>query len=159
MSRIQELTDTDIESLINCPKVIREDKFQKIKFVEKDGHRKFDLDVESQVGDCAFELFCRQAIDDPMDFSVGLIVNFQDGSNMRLMRCNGLHGGHRNKLERNRVTGKHIHIATERYIRNGFDAEGFAEAINDDYDNIESAFYCLISKCNINIEGTNIFQF
>ena len=35
MSRVQELTDNEIDNLIKCPKVIREDKFQKIKFVEK----------------------------------------------------------------------------------------------------------------------------
>ena len=159
MSRVQELTDNEIDNLIKCPKVIREDKFQKIKFVEKDGSKRFDLDVESQTDDCEFEIFCRQAVDDPMDFSVGLVVTFQDGSIIKLMRCNGLHGEHRNRIEKTKLKGKHIHIATERYIRKGFDAEAFAIAIDDDYDNVESAFDCLVTKCNIDVEGMNLIKF
>lgn len=93
-----------------------------------------------------------------MDFSVGLIASFQDGSNLRLMRCNGLHGVHKNKIENTKLTGKHIHIATERYIRKGFDAEAFAVAVDDDYNSVEAAFDCLIDKCNINIEGM-LFKF
>lgn len=159
MPRAQELTDHDIETLIKCHKVVREDKFQKIKFVEKDGYRRFNLEVESSISECSLGVFCRQAVDDPMDFSAGLTVYFQDGSNTNLMRCNGLHGQHRNKIEKTIIKGKHIHIATERYIRRGNDAEAFAVAVDDDYNNVESAFECLLDRCNIDIEGVRLFKF
>ena len=44
-------------------------------------------------------------------------------------------------------------MATERYIR-----KGFAVSVDDDYDNVESAFDCLVDKCNITVEGTNLFN-
>ena len=158
MSRIDELTDQDIEELIRLPKIVREDKFRRIKIIDKNGYKRFNLEVESQNTDVKFEIFCRQAIDDPTDYSVGLVSTFQDGSNIRLMRCNGLHGTHRNNIEKTKLTGKHIHVATERYIRKGFDAEGVAVSVDNDYDNVESAFDCLIDKCNITVEGANLFN-
>ena len=88
----EEVTDNEIQSLINLPKFIKEDKYRKIKVIEKTGFKRFNLEVEALTPtNYGFVIFYRQAVDDPMDFSFGLRVDFQDNSSLILMRCNGIH--------------------------------------------------------------------
>ena len=42
----------------------------------------------------------------------------------------------------------HIHLATEKYIRANWKAEGFAE-ISKRYNTVEGAFHCLVIDCKI----------
>ena len=100
--------------------------------------------------DCSFHIRGRLSADDPTDFSVILSMENTSGSDFILMRCNGPHE-HHNYIERTRISGTHIHIATERYAELGRKNEGFAE-LTDEYTNFEGALYSLIKHCNISIE-------
>ena len=150
----EAMTENEIAVLLGLPKIIRGADYHAIRPVEKNGVVRFNVEVKATSDETkAFTIFSRVLVDDPMDFSVGLRVKFQDGSRMILMRCNGLHGGHTNHIEHERLEGRHIHIATERYVRRGHRDEGYAIDAEDKYNNAESAFNYLMKRCNISIEG------
>lgn len=162
MTRRESITDDEIAALIERPKFIKEDSYKKIKFRKGKGYLRFDLDVFLAEDNAekaeSFSIFCRASIDNPMDFSVGLRVDFQDGNPIRLMRCNGLHGSHTNHIERAMLEGKHIHIATERYIKRGHNEDGYAVEARNEYNNLDSALEYLLSRCHITIEGMDLLK-
>ncbi len=84
-------------------------------------------------------MFSRQHVHHPANFTVGVSYR-ADGYTYRLLRANGLHpGGHVNHLERTSFgTSFHVHRASERYQRAGFDIDGFAEQ-SDDFTSFEQA--------------------
>lgn len=107
MSMRDEITGNEIQKLINTPKFIRDCVFSNIKIIRKYGFTRFNLEVCDKIsGNSDFELFFREAIDDLNDFSVGLRYKFKDGSEINLMRCNGFHSTHRNKIERTSLAGR-----------------------------------------------------
>lgn len=55
-----------------------------------------------------------------------------------------------NKIEKQKILGYHIHYATERYQRIGYDEDTFAEE-TDRYDNFEGALRCLIQDGNFQL--------
>lgn len=66
-----------------------------------------------------------------------------------LVRYNGPYHPHRNIIERTKVPiGCHRHLATQRYIAAGLDADGFAEAVSG-YNSIEGAFDSLCKECAV----------
>lgn len=154
-----EITDDEIHELINLRKFISENIWRNLRFKEINGFKRWTIEVNTElVHENKFQIFMRSSIDDHDDFSIGLRCDFKDGSTINLMRCNGNHGIHRNKIENITLTGRHIHIATERYIRKGLDAEGFAIEAENEYNNFESAFNCLTRKCNIILVGLDLFN-
>ena len=164
MTQAESMTDELIQSLINTPKIIESSKFKKIDPKEKNGNLRFDVDVDVQNASFdlfhivqRFWLFSRMVVDDPTDFSVGLCVEFRDSSTMKLMRCNGLYGGHINKLDKQTFDCRHVHMATKRYIEQGYEAEAYAEP-TDEYIDSSSAFEYLRKRCNISIEGMELFD-
>jgi hypothetical protein len=62
-----------------------------------------------------------------------------------LRRYNGKHT-HSNILENDRFHAFHIHVATERYQRAGFDEDHFAERTTRHYD-LKSAIDRLLTDC------------
>lgn len=85
-------------------------KLRSESWKESGGYRRTDIALEAD-GDEKFSIFIRQAVDDIMDFSVGLKVVFKDNSSLNLIRCNGVHGRHRNDLENTVFEDEfHVHI-------------------------------------------------
>jgi hypothetical protein len=156
MVQANRLTDDEIKKLLTLPKIITKKDRRKFKeWKASKGARRVDIPLLSDSAE-KFSVFGRVAIDDPLDFSAGLKVVFPDGSKTNLMRCNGIHGWHRNDLEQERFEGKcHVHQATERYIQRGWDAEKFAE-ITDTYLSIDGALEYLLKHCNIVFEDIEI---
>ena len=86
MTMREAITDKEITALLDIPKIIREKGYHSIKPIEKNGFVKFNVEAEATSdGTEKFVIFSRASVDDPMDFSVGLRVTFQDGSYMVLM--------------------------------------------------------------------------
>ena len=81
----------------------------------------------------------------PLDFSVILVV--RSNPDFKLRRYNGRHGGHRNRIEKERIEGFHIHYATERYQRRGLKEETYAVQTQR-YNSYEGALRCLIKDAN-----------
>lgn len=152
MSMADSLTDEEIQRFITLPKTITEQERKKMKWKDVNASKRMniDLSVDSLEHFC---VFARVAIDDPLDFSVGLKVIFSDGSKVNVMRCNGVHGAHKNHLEQKNIEDTyHIHIATSRYLQNGFEAESYAENTST-YKSVEGALECLFARCKISYEG------
>lgn len=138
-------TDKEIRALVKEPKQIGENVFAPINWLEREGHKRADINVEGDNGNI-FAVKMRKSLINPIDFSVILGVNVPKTNVLfRLRRYNGKHW-HRNKIEGERFRDFHIHTATERYQRQGFDEDKFAQSTSR-YSSFESALRCLIEDC------------
>lgn len=160
MAMADYLTDDNIEDLLCRPKTIPLPERRKLNsenWREKNGYWRAEVSVETDSNE-KFDIFIRQALDDHTDFSVGLKVTFKDGSKVNLIRCNGLHGRHRNDLENSFFEDQcHVHVATERYIKNGSAAEKYAET-TDMYENLNGALKYILDRCNIIYMENGLFS-
>ncbi|OUO91863.1 hypothetical protein [Cloacibacillus sp. An23] len=142
------MTDEELQALIKLPKTISKHEMNKLTSpVEEYGYYRSDARLSAD-SDCRFIMRTRQAADDPMDFSVILSVELPDGKQFNLVRCNGSSHVHRNKIERTRVRGMHRHIATQRYMEQKADAEGYAEKI-DEYNSLEEAIQYMLQFAKV----------
>lgn len=83
-----------------------------------------------------------------LSFSVILLVYHVDTNEKTRLRRYDFHDTeHTNRLEGNSVYGYHIHKATERYQRNGYRIDDYAESTNR-FSNIPGAIKCLIQDAN-----------
>ncbi len=64
----------------------------------------------------------------------------------RLRRCNGKSHEHTNLIEKQTFYEFHIHMATERYQREGENEDWYAEP-TDRYGDLSGAIDCLIADC------------
>ena len=99
-----------------------------------------------------FRIITNQNEKYPSDFSVILaVINPKTGATFRICRYNGMpKRPHNNKIEKQKIYGYHIHFATERYQKRGYDEETYAEEI-DRYNNLEGALQCLIQDANFEL--------
>lgn len=145
------MTDYELLALIELPKIISKNEMHRLASpVEENGYYRSDAKLSS-VSECNFILRTRQAADDPLDFSVILSVELPAGKRFNLVRCNGGSHTHKNRLEGTRIRGTHMHIATQRYIEHGFDAEGYAEKI-DEYNSFSEALQHIMEFAKIELQ-------
>lgn len=141
------LSDEDIARLIAdqkdipfglCPLARMADRFQ---------HRRKDFEVRAESGD-EFVVFVRQSKLNIFDFSVILGYKVPRSYTIfRLRRYNGNAHQHTNVLEKQTISGFHVHVATERYQRlGGAKEDHYAEATARYYD-LDSAIQCLLAEC------------
>lgn len=113
------------------------------------GHLRTNFDLQSRDGEDHFQVFIR--INDVLreNFSIGLIYKPKTGGKVVLMRCNGDHGEHQNKVvNNNRFSGPHIHLAREEALDQGFKEENYAEPTSD-YFAWEEAFRVFVQRASI----------
>lgn len=113
----------------------------------KGKHREAKVEVSGAAGS-AFVVIVRQAVLDPLDFSV--ILGYEPLSSnviFRLLRTNGSSHDHPNRLEGTVITGFHIHLATERYQAAGFKEDGYAESTNS-YSDLPGAIRHMLQIAN-----------
>lgn len=145
----ESITDEKIKELLAMAKqVTNANTRQKAK----PGHTQRNYHVKSTDGsDFTFELFVRQNTNPGMedDFSAGLSWLAPNGEPLILCRYNGGSHGHPNHLEKTTLPrAAHIHKASERYVRAGKKAEGFAET-TERYTTADGALHCLVKDNNI----------
>jgi hypothetical protein len=134
------LKTEEIEALINERKPLPDDHERRLRPVKKSGqqYRQSELEVKGESGH-DFKLSLRTNALDPLDFSVLLIYYPQGSTNPTiLLRYNGRHSPHVNRLEGERVTGCHVHKATQRYQEEGLNIDGYAIETRD-YETPEEA--------------------
>lgn len=129
MSRI--LTDQEIHTLLSDPKPLPADFRQKLKRRRRkyrQEERSARLDVTGKSGK-RYRLYVKVNDQICNNFSVGLVYYLNATEKIGLIRCNGFHGPHTNKIERTIIPPDtpHIHTLTERYQLLGRPL-GFAEA-------------------------------
>lgn len=146
----ENLTEDLIDYLIRCPKEITNSNAE--LFIENVRKQQNYRAISINNPRFVFEIYKRQNLNIDMehDFSCGISVVTQEDKKITLKRYNGAHI-HYNSLEGTKLESKtHIHIATERYIKANKKPESFAET-TERYTNLEEAFECLISDCNIKL--------
>jgi hypothetical protein len=138
--RLDILTNEEIEALINERKPLPEDHGRRLRSVRKSSqqYRQSELEVKGEQGH-DFKLSVRVSVQDPLNFSV-ILIHYPTGSAdpVILLRYNGRHSAHVNRLEGDRVTGCHIHRATQRYQEEGLNIDGFATETRD-YETVDEA--------------------
>ncbi|MCL4555116.1 MAG: hypothetical protein M1617_00305 [Actinobacteria bacterium] len=144
-----ELTESEIDRLINCCKTITDPPRRDM--AEENGHRRNDFRCAAIDGDERFRVFMRQNVKFPDSFSVGLVHRMPGGTEITLFRCNGPHG---EVLEDPRGGaskphfGFHVHRASVINIASGRSPEA-GGAITKEYGTFEDAVTYFLDRCGI----------
>lgn len=138
-------SDQEIADLVAARKVLSTGWRRRLVLRPKRGHDEAELTVAAQGFD--FRVFLRRSQFNPLLFSCVLGVMPRSTYTLfRLRRYNGPHGDHTNVIERTRVSGTHIHIATERYQELGLREDGYAET-TDRFTTLDQAINCMLADC------------
>jgi 7-keto-8-aminopelargonate synthetase-like enzyme len=141
------LTDKRITELLAMPKAV----VNKGARETKDGPVfRIDYQVVARVDDEEFSVFVRRHTVMIDNFTAGLRWLPKSAEPVILMRCNGSSHRHSNQIEGTRfeVGHCHVHVATERYITAGKNAEHYAETTST-YSTAQGALHELCRRCNI----------
>lgn len=141
------ITDQKIRELIEMTKRVTNPT---TRTNHKVGHDQKNYTLTSDDGE-EFNLYLRQNTMEGMedDFSCGLSWISETSEVLTLLRYNGSSHDHPNPMEKERTGFNcHIHKATEKYIKAGRKADGFAEA-TDRYSTLQGALHCLVNDTNI----------
>lgn len=144
------LTDSDIQRLLDEPKLPPANYQELMRLKPKRGHKEAELAVQGAEGSL-FRLILRQNDIDPFDFSV--IIGYEIPKTnvvFRLRRYNGKSHWHTNKLERLTFFDYHIHQATHRYQEAGLKEDAFAEPTVR-YVDLDGAIECAIQDCRFHL--------
>lgn len=134
----EELTDSDIDTLIKTPKRVSNPK---ARWSSSRGSQQKNFIVDG--GSLKFGLYLRQSMHDGEHFSCGLYLRKPTGEKLTLLRYNGASHIH-DDIEHQ----CHIHKATEAAIAEGKKPERYATATKR-YHSLDGALYCLCSDANI----------
>jgi hypothetical protein len=141
------LTDETIKSIIQSRKYIKDSIDLNHMQLSEDGRfRKKKYELVCDEYDC--KIVIRQNTDRPDNFSIILIYKDISKGEIPIIRFNGNHGSHRNRIENETINGPHIHIMTERYQLHSTHPDGFAEPANG-YKDLEGAFKLFLERVNI----------
>jgi hypothetical protein len=99
-------------------------------------------------------IMIRQNVDRPANFSIILIYRDPIDGDVAVLRFNGDHGGHTNRLEKERIRGPHIHIMTERYQEMTTHPDGYAMPARG-YKDIKGAMIQFMGMANISYRTEN----
>jgi hypothetical protein len=143
------ITEQQIEEYINEEKILPAE-FKPI-FKDRNNQNFFEKNITCETGN-EYKIIIRQSQINPLDFSIifGIIIN---GKIFRIKRYNGDSHGHTNKLEDEQLEGFHIHVATERYQKRGFQPEGFAKSTST-YSDWQTALKVMLRENNFKIKTT-----
>lgn len=142
------LTDQQIQALIDEPKLMPTGLYSSTPALRdtKVGHKGAQFDVAGAAGS-DFRVMIRQSNANALDFSVILAYLPKNTSQVfRLRRYNGKSHEHTNPIEKESFYQFHIHLATERYQREGFEADKHAEP-TDRFNDLAGAIECLLADC------------
>jgi hypothetical protein len=144
------IDDAEIGRLIAVQKLLPDDWERALRARSKKdfAHKKASLEIQTPDG--GFTIIIRENTINTLSFSVILACTRPNGSFFRLRRYNGRHGEHLNHLERQIVTGCHIHQATARYQIAGYREDAFAVA-STDFSDTASALQLMFSQCTFKI--------
>ena len=141
------LTDEEVSKIIGAEKYIKHaidlgslPRSPNGRFRSK----KYDLVCEEY--EC--RMVIRQNIDRPCNFSVILVYRDPSAGDVTVVRYNGDHGSHRNRLEKETIKGPHIHRMTERYQLHSTHPDGYAVA-TDAYSDLGGAVELFLRDMNI----------
>ncbi len=143
-------TDTEILGLLSEKKLLPDGYRQRLRLRDRNGQRECECRVVGANGN-EFWLKIRQTKFNPLDFSVILAVRLPNSNQLfRLRRYNGRHGLHVNRIEGDRLSGCHVHTATQRYQELGAREDAYAEP-SEDFATLDEALNCLLRDCGFDV--------
>ena len=142
------LSDKEISDLMIERKLFPKNYRDLFKTKDKKGHKEQELPILRGDGS-QFKVILRQNQINPLDFSLILgYVPPKKTTVFRLRRYNGKSHQHSNKIEGEKFYNFHIHQATERYQRAGFEEDAYAVSCSE-YADTQGALDCFIKDCAI----------
>jgi hypothetical protein len=155
-----EYSDELIADLIAEPKWLAENPVVPcLRPDQTSQQRRWKVHVRGRAGS-RFMLIVRQLCLNQLDFSV-ILVHLPEhrSGEFNLTRYNGDHGEHTNDLEGTKLTGMHIHKATERYqLHPGYRDEHFAEP-TERYADLRGAIDCALEDCGFELPARSQLTF
>lgn len=148
---VQMLSESEISTLLEDPKPISSKVISEalsgnnFKTSLYNKHSVWSHSIKSKSGRI-YVLTIRINVEYSNNFSVILRYKAEDGIEYNLRRHNGIHAPHTNQIEKNKVTGYHIHKATERYQMKRKKIDTYAEK-TDDYTDWKGAFTKMLDEC------------
>lgn len=134
--------DLEIAQYLDERKVLPGDYRKVVQTKPKRGHREQEICFDGQKGN-QFKVVARISDVNPLDFSVIFGVIIPNTSRFfRLCRYNGKSHEHTNRIEGQTFYDFHIHKATERYQRAGFEEDTYAIP-SGEYSSIVQALDCM----------------
>ncbi len=141
------LTDAEINRIIKAPKYLSNKVDLKSLSKTEDGaHYIKSVKLECESFNCTMRI--RQSIIRPTNFSVILVYRDVNKNDHVILRFNGNHGRHKNRIEKDEVDGPHIHIMTERYQLKTTHPDGYAQATSE-YKDLDGAIESFMKMANI----------
>ncbi|MBR6204694.1 MAG: hypothetical protein IKQ60_06575 [Candidatus Methanomethylophilaceae archaeon] len=145
------ITDSAVENMIEAPKLIEKAVELSDLQTSNDGRQRFGTyDLECELYD--FKMIIRQNIDRPDNFSVILVCILSKRRDITILRYNGNHGSHKNRLENETIKGPHIHKLTERYQERTTHPDGYAIP-TDEYRTLSEAVGIFMRDARIRVKG------
>ena len=139
-------SDQEITALIKERKVLPNNQRNKFRKRMNRGSNEYLLNITGEEEN-KFRVIVRMSVSDELNFSVVLGVKVPPPKKFfRLKRYNGNHE-HTNTIEDEKVSGFHIHTATERYQVNSVREEDYAEPTQR-YTDVNGALKCLFADAN-----------
>jgi hypothetical protein len=143
---MQILSDDQIGALLREAKPFPAGLSPLTNTTEKNLHVRKDWTLTAASGN-TFVIKVRRSVLNPFNFSVILGYQLPNVHRVfRLRRYNGNSHRHTNIIEKQVVTGFHVHSATQRYQTSGFSEDAFAERTDRYYD-LPSAVDCMLAEC------------
>jgi len=134
-----------LTELKSCKKLVQKLKPNKEK--TQYNHKQQTILIDSDNRKYSFEIFTRQNLDLPNDFSVWLLWKWPERA-ILLCRYNWDHGGHRNKLENEMIGWYHMHQYNKKYKDAWLNDDAYAEATNI-YKTFPQALFTLFKDYHI----------
>lgn len=122
------IADSLTERIISKPKYMSRDDDPLDLVYTGEEQMENEIRLVCTTFDCRMKV--RQSVRRPSNFSVILVYRDPGHNDHVVLRLNGNHGRHTNRLEKTVVNGPHIHILTERYQTRTNHPDGYAEATN-----------------------------
>lgn len=149
-------TDAQISVWLKEPKPIPNDYAKWLGLLEPTAKDAKQLEYKPKLVNSTngnrFFIFLRQKASDPNDYSVGMNLFRKRGNSIALIRCNGWHDPHRNRLEKGKPdyiipeNTCHIHLAKEKYLHfSGLKEIGYAASTNE-YNSLASALHYFVRE-------------
>lgn len=141
------ITDLEIENYLNEKKYLEKGSSNPPNLIKRAREYRKTQKIKGKTG-TKYLLTIRKAINYDNNFCIIFSLALEDKEQFILTRYNGNWHRHKNKIEKNIVSGFHIHITTERYQRAGHKCEGFAKA-SSYYSDWKSGYKRVLQDLNI----------
>ncbi len=145
------ISDSEVERMISAPKFIERAIDLSQLQLSEDGRFRLKR-YKLECGEYGFFVMIRQNTDRPDNFSIILVYEGRGRREVPVLRFNGNHGRHKNRIEGETIDGPHIHKLTERYQMETTHPDGYAVATSG-YADLKGALDAFMKAAHIRVKS------